>query len=132
MPEIESCICVWLRVPLQLFNPTGTDGHQITLTQSQASLDPTLIQSHPHRLSDQIHTQPIQPANINPTYCTRPRIKHPNHIRSYQFHPAQLYPYYPGDSIRQSDPIRIPRNFLKILSEFGLWTDIRIPSVVIR
>ncbi len=79
MLEIESCICAWLRVPLQLFNLTNTDSHQITLTQS---LDPILIQSHPHRLSDQIHTQPIQPANINPTYCTRPRTTHPSHIRS--------------------------------------------------
>ncbi len=82
MPEIESCICAWLRILLQLFNPTDTDAHQITLTQSQASLYPTLIQSHPHRLSDQIHTQPIQPANINPTYCTRPRTTHPSRIRS--------------------------------------------------
>ncbi len=38
----------------------------------------------------------------------------------------------PGDSIRQSDPIGIRRDFLKILSDSGLWTDIRIPSVGIR
>ncbi len=31
----------------------------------------------------------------------------------------------------QSDN-RIRRNFIKILSESGLWTDIRIPSVGIR
>jgi hypothetical protein len=28
---------------------------------------------------------------------------------------------YPGDSIRQSDPIGIQRDFIKILSESGLW-----------
>ncbi len=38
----------------------------------------------------------------------------------------------PGDSIRQSDPIGIWRDFLKILSDAGLWTDSRIPSVGIR
>jgi hypothetical protein len=40
--------------------------------------------------------------------------------------------YRPGDSIRESDPIGIRRDFIKILSESGLWTHIRIPSVGIR
>jgi hypothetical protein len=32
---------------------------------------------------------------------------------------------YTGDLIRQSDPIGIRRDFIKILSESGLWADIR-------
>jgi hypothetical protein len=65
MPEIESCVCAWLKVPLQLFNPTDIAGRQITLTQSQESPDPTLILIMP---ATSAHTDSIQPNQTHTAY----------------------------------------------------------------
>jgi hypothetical protein len=88
MPEIESCVCACLRVPLQLFNPTDTDGHQITLTQSQASPEPTLT----------LIIRPDSHAN-HPTRENQSYILHPTENNASQSHPLIPIPSNPTQPI---------------------------------